>query len=210
MKKLVYSICLLLAASFVFANTQTVLKSRFKTKPPIKTPNMGEEQIGLIVKSATLWIGLPDEPNAMAFLKISEGTKVLILEHERGFYRINHKEVIGYVEQDKVKIVDLEPVDKEANAEVSTEPTKLVHAKVEKNTPNHTPNPKSPKAAPLGDYQVTLETSLRAAPDHRSKVLTRLPVGGQVQFLERTDKYWWKVQYEGKTGWAKCALLKKQ
>ena len=210
MKKLIYSICLLLAASFAFANSRTILKSTFETKPPIKILNSGEEQIGLIVKAATLWIGLPDGPNAMAFLKISEGTKVLVLEQERGFYRINHREVIGYVEQDKVKIVTPEPAVKEDNAEARIEPPKLVHAKVEKNTSNHTPTPKTTKATPLGDYQVTLETSLRAAPDHRSKVLTRLPVGGQVQFLERTDKYWWKVRYEGKTGWAKCALLKKQ
>lgn len=50
-------------------------------------------------------------------------------------------------------------------------------------------------------------TSLRKEPTHTSPVLLRFETGDQVELLEKTDEFWWKVRYKGKTGFAKAALL---
>lgn len=70
-----------------------------------------------------------------------------------------------------------------------------------------TPVKKSNPASNI--YQVTQATSLREGSHHTTNVLLRFNPGDQVEVLEKTDHWWWKVQYNGKIGYAKAALLKK-
>ncbi len=58
-----------------------------------------------------------------------------------------------------------------------------------------------------GTHRLTKETSLREGPDHTTRVLLRFAPGDQVEVLEKTDHWWWKVQHKGKIGYAKAALL---
>jgi len=148
------------------------------------------EEFGIVLQAATFWIGLPERENALAYLKIPEGTLVKILEEEGLYFRINHKDLIGYVEQKAVKKVP-------DAVEMSPEPPVAV-----------SPPPAEKPGA--GAYSVTQETSLREDPDSQSRVLYRLPAGGKVDVLEATGKWWWKASYKGKTGWVKCALLRKE
>ncbi len=60
----------------------------------------------------------------------------------------------------------------------------------------------------LGMYEITLETSLRESPASKSKVIIRLKEGIEVSVLEKTNRYWWMVDYDGKIGYCKAALLK--
>ena len=57
-------------------------------------------------------------------------------------------------------------------------------------------------------YLLTDATSLREGPDHTTHVLLRFVPGNQVKVLEKTNKFWWKVTYKNKIGYAKAALLK--
>jgi len=61
---------------------------------------------------------------------------------------------------------------------------------------------------PIGYFQVIQATSLRATASHRSEILFRFQAGNEVEVLEKTEKFWWKVRYLGKTGYIKSFLLK--
>ena len=162
------------------------------------------DEFGIVLKTATFYIGLPEKEGAMAYLRIPEGTLVKILEEEGAYYRINHKDLIGYVEQKLVKKVP--PMEEgEPVAQVVKTP-----APVEKPIVKPGTMPPSKPSGGAGVYQVTEKTSLRQSPDSQSEVLLRLPIGGKVEVLEKTDQYWWKARYDGRTGWVKCALLRKE
>ncbi len=156
---------------------------------PIATVN--EEDTGLILAAADFWINLPDEKNASPFLKITPGTKVKILAREKEYFRIEHRNLMGYVRKEHVKILGDEPVPAEAAPNSGTS---------------------SPPGA--GDittrYVLTKATSLRSQPDSKASVLLRFAPGDKVEVLESTGKYWWKVRFRNRTGWAKSALLKKE
>lgn len=61
----------------------------------------------------------------------------------------------------------------------------------------------------FGTYKLSKKTSLRADATSSSKVLKRLETSSNVIVLEKTSKYWWKVNYNGKIGYVKALLLKK-
>ena len=156
--------------------------------------------VGVLLQKANFWLGLPENNNAMAILKIAKGTKVKILNLEAEYYKINHKDLIGYIEKKLVKLIENEPGAKVAKVE-----EKIVAEKV---SPKSYSSSKPIKASFSGAYTVTKATSLRKGADYKSSVLLRLPAGGRVEVLESPKGYWWKVKYEGTSGWAKCALLK--
>lgn len=57
------------------------------------------------------------------------------------------------------------------------------------------------------EFTVTQRTSLRTEATSSSSVQLRLPEFGKVKVLEETNQYWWKVDYKGKVGYVKKALL---
>lgn len=60
-----------------------------------------------------------------------------------------------------------------------------------------------------GNYQLTQATSLREGSHHTTGVILRFSAGDEVEVLEKTDRWWWKVRFNGQVGYAKSALLKK-
>ncbi len=56
-------------------------------------------------------------------------------------------------------------------------------------------------------YSLSKKTSLRQAATHRSKSLKRLATDTKVIVLEKTNKYWWKVETNGTSGYVKALLL---
>ena len=147
------------------------------------------EQEGIVQRTTAFWIGMPDNDNAMPFLNIAAGTKIQILGSEKAYYRVKHKSLIGFVEQRNVKIVD----------------------------PDH-PEAAMPKAVEVNEltekgsnaYRVTKATSLRVQPDSRARVLLRLQAEDRLEVLDDSGRWWWRVRYKDKLGWAKAALLEKQ
>lgn len=162
------------------------------------------DDLGILIRAATFWIGLPEKPGAMAYLIVPEGTVVKILGEEGAYFRVNHKDLIGYLEQKLVQRVepDLEP---DPERPVNVEPP--FPRTISENRP-------APYAAPMKastDYFVVTEkTSLRESPDSQAEVLLRLSVDAKMEVLDSSGKYWWKVQYNGRTGWVKSALLRKE
>ena len=70
--------------------------------------------------------------------------------------------------------------------------------------------PKTEAPSPsLGTFQVTKATSLRALPTSSSAVINRLAEGDQLQVVEKTEYYWWKVVDKGRVGYVKALLLEK-
>ncbi|MBK8490691.1 MAG: SH3 domain-containing protein [Saprospirales bacterium] len=159
------------------------------------------EEFGVLLKSTTFWIGTPEEEGAMAYLKIPQGTKVKILSEEGKYYRINHKDLIGYVESKSVRKVI--PGSEDPSPTVS-KPAPPAHEKPK------TVKPSLPSSSGTGYYRVMDRTSLREGPDSDATVLLRLPEGDRVEVLESSGKYWWKVKYKTTTGWAKAALLREE
>ncbi len=180
----------------------------------------GEEPIGVLVENTSFWIGLPDDSNSIAFLKIPEGKEVKILGEHEDYFEVQYRHLEGYVAKSSVKLLpsssegqpaEEEPIveaAREAEPKAEAASPKLRTKGAEKNGPATTETTSKAPAPEKSDvYRVTKETSLRTGPHHTHDVRLRLPVGGEVKLLEKTDIWWWKVEYEGKQGWAKKALL---
>lgn len=67
--------------------------------------------------------------------------------------------------------------------------------------------PMRPGFSDFGNFSVTKATSLRRKATHNSKVLQRLSAGKSVTVLEKTNRYWWKVNIDGREGYVKALLL---
>lgn len=58
-------------------------------------------------------------------------------------------------------------------------------------------------------FELTKETSLRIGASASARVILRFEPDDQVDLIERTDVFWWKVKFNGKVGYVKAALLEK-
>lgn len=56
-------------------------------------------------------------------------------------------------------------------------------------------------------YELTSRTSLREEASSTSVVLERISVGTLMELVEKTNKYWWKVNLNGVEGYVKAAYL---
>ncbi|GJM32568.1 MAG: hypothetical protein DHS20C18_15690 [Saprospiraceae bacterium] len=175
------------------------------------------DEFGILLETASLWIGLPDERSAMVLAKIPAGTRVKILGLEKQYYKVIHKHLIGYLDQRVVGIFEEstkkyrpQPVvysenKAESNNNISSEKQPSHEDKTEKEPTNPT-LVSTPKK---GSFVVTKATSLREYPDSKSQVFIRFKPGAEIhKVLDKSNKYWWLVEYKGHTGWVKCALLK--
>lgn len=67
--------------------------------------------------------------------------------------------------------------------------------------------PKEKEAISLGTYHLTGSTSLRNGAHHTNSVILRLKANDQVELLEKTNNYWWKVKFAHQTGYVKAEYL---
>jgi hypothetical protein len=65
-------------------------------------------------------------------------------------------------------------------------------------------------APPATDYILTKRTSLRAAPDSQSRVISRMSENTELRLLEQTNQWWWRVSMGGWEGYVKAGYLKKK
>lgn len=87
-------------------------------------------------------------------------------------------------------------------------PIPITVANKSENTPAIIAKATEPVEVEVGTkYKVKEATGMREAPTHTSRTLLRFEAGNQVELLEKTDEFWWKVRYKGKMGYAKAALL---
>ena len=56
-------------------------------------------------------------------------------------------------------------------------------------------------------YMLTAKTSLRLGPSASERVLLRFSEGDRVDLISKTNVFWWRVQFKGKVGFVKAALL---
>ncbi len=90
---------------------------------------------------------------------------------------------------------------KQEKANAIKAPAPKVPAPIERTLQNNaTPNP-------TNQFQIAAETSLREYPEQTADVLKRIGEGEQVEIIENSKKYWWKVNYAGRVGWVKRHLL---
>lgn len=169
-------------------------------------PYYAANDTGVLLETAEFWVNMPMDENASPLLRISKGTKLKILERGDFYFKVIHRNLVGYVEQRVVNVIEAvpaEPADQLVARGVDL-PDAVEEKKVE--MPSFEVAFEEEEAP---DYMVTKETSLRQQPDSKARVLVRLPYGGKLKVLDSSGKWWWKVEYKGRTGWAKAALLER-
>ncbi len=186
-------LCIALHSSIV-ANANVV---------PTSLPFSGDT-FGILLETANLWLGLPEERNAMVLAKLPAGTKVKILDKKQQYYRVIHKTLIGYVDRQVIGLVgnNLKDFQPEPIADEQETPP-------QDSAPVTTIDVETPVQETA--YFITKATSLRASPTSKARVYLRFaPDDKIVTVLDKADRYWWQVEYKGRTGWVKCALLQKK
>lgn len=182
MRKFVLVLCLLL-----YVPVYLLAAGEVDPVPP--DTSEGE---GVLLADAEFWIGRPDQSSSMVLLVISAGKKVKVSGEYREYYEVWHRNLIGYIAKESVRLLSAEGEERPAPAR-----PKVVRQ----------PEPEKKKEAGL--YRVTRETSLRTGPDAKEQVILRFRVGDRVEILDDSGYWWWKVRFDGKTGWAKKALLER-
>ena len=56
-------------------------------------------------------------------------------------------------------------------------------------------------------YEINSDVNLRRGPDNKKKVLRTVPGGETIAVLEKTNEWWWKVQYEGTEGYIASSFI---
>ena len=85
----------------------------------------------------------------------------------------------------------------------TSEPAKSVQ-------PQPTTAPPSGSKTPKPElFRLTDKTSLRETASSAAVVLLRFTAGDQVKVIEKTNQWWWRVEFAGQTGYVKAQLLEK-
>jgi SH3-like domain-containing protein len=57
-------------------------------------------------------------------------------------------------------------------------------------------------------YLTTTGVNIRKGPDNKKKVLRTVPSNRKVNVIQEANEWWWKVEYEGTTGYIAKELIK--
>lgn len=121
--------------------------------------------------------------------KIPPETRVKFIRSYRdGWWEVFYEGKTGYI-----SFAELDPGVIQANEKVELDREKKTGSNSSANN----------------QYTISSRTSLRAKPNSQSTVIQRLGVGTPIQILNKANKYWWQVKYQGKQGWVKSALINK-
>lgn len=50
-------------------------------------------------------------------------------------------------------------------------------------------------------YEINRDVNLRKGPDNQKRIIRTVPKGETIQLLEKTNEWWWQVEYKGKKGY---------
>jgi len=148
-----------------------------------------------------------DFENILFFSNVSTVEMVSILEDEQNNL-LGKGETRTMVATTPVKIIKREKLVKNTTtptppAEVIIEPTPEPEVIDKSNWLVFTDLP-DPSV-----YSILIRTSLRKKPHPQAKILKRLAVGTEMEFIKRIDKYWYKVNLDGQIGYVKSYRLVK-
>ncbi len=175
-----------------------------------------DDQTGTVLEESILELFYLDENGEAQRSytgRVSSGTFDLPLF--RGYEHIALLRRHGY----QSRAVYLGPVTEDRRDDFFLSPERPQPPAIE-GTPISTTSPTDPPATevkatetsipslPVGYYRLTQETSLRRGATHESAILLRFQPGDEVEVLEKSEKFWWKVRFQGKTGYVKSFLLK--
>lgn len=111
-----------------------------------------------------------------------------------------------YQEQEAVTLPKPEP---NVRSEATPPTRKVTPSKTADQPVETTEASPSPSEKILPRFMLSKSTSLRKEATHESSVILRLRTGDQVEVLERTNQFWWKVRFRQQVGFAKASLLDK-
>lgn len=58
-------------------------------------------------------------------------------------------------------------------------------------------------------YVINSGVNLRKGPDNKKRVLTTVPEGEEINVLEKTNQWWWQVEYKGTKGYIASSFISK-
>ncbi|MEP4535004.1 MAG: SH3 domain-containing protein [Cyclobacteriaceae bacterium] len=56
-------------------------------------------------------------------------------------------------------------------------------------------------------YVINSGVNLRKGPDNKKRVLTTVPEGEKINVLEKTNQWWWQVEYKGTKGYIASSFI---
>ncbi|NQZ76739.1 MAG: SH3 domain-containing protein [Ekhidna sp.] len=56
-------------------------------------------------------------------------------------------------------------------------------------------------------YEINQDVNLRKGPNNKKKVLTTVAEGETITVLEKTNEWWWKVEYNNKVGFIASSFI---
>jgi hypothetical protein len=160
-------------------------------------PSPAEEEPVVMAYELTARTSLRAEATSQSTVlqRISEGTLMEVLEETNKYWwKVNLDGQVGYV--------------KAAYLMMSSNPITGTYME-DTNSVNERPT-SNYNASNEGTglyYYLIDKTSLRSEATSQSTVLKRFRAGDEVELIEKTDKYWWKVIFDGQVGYVKAAKL---
>ncbi len=62
-------------------------------------------------------------------------------------------------------------------------------------------------SADIWVYEIDSDVYMRKGPDNKAKILGTLTGGEQIEVLEKTNEFWWKVEHEGTEGFVASSFI---
>lgn len=56
-------------------------------------------------------------------------------------------------------------------------------------------------------YEIDSDVNLRKGPSNKKKILKTVAGGEKIQVLEKTNEFWWKVEYQGTEGYIASSFI---
>jgi uncharacterized protein YraI len=56
-------------------------------------------------------------------------------------------------------------------------------------------------------YEINSDVNLRKGPDNKKRVLTSVAKGKEITVLEKTNEWWWQVEYQGTKGYIAASFI---
>lgn len=151
--------------------------------------------------SANMHITFSEQSTVLS--NVPEGVQVKVLNSFfEDWWKVYYEDQIGYVQSKYLSFEKTESVaESKTNVNHSDKQVEKYPYAAKKNTSRYSQNKV---------HVLIQKTSLRSSADSQSAVLKRLRVGDEVEVLETSDKWWYKVSCEGKEGWVKKQLLQQK
>ncbi|MDW3192676.1 MAG: SH3 domain-containing protein [Cytophagales bacterium] len=62
-------------------------------------------------------------------------------------------------------------------------------------------------AASVWVYEIDSDVNLRKGPSNKKKILRTVAGGEKIEVLEKTNEFWWKVEYQGTEGYIASSFI---